>query len=247
MPGHFCYLRASVKIWFITGTDTGIGFNLGAMYQFDDKTRVGLDYRSQITHSITGWQSITPSAAIYAIPTLGSYIAGQIASGSSSASTRVTLPDSFNIGITRDITPKLTLMAEAQWTDWSLLKTIVVNTGSATTSSSLNENWRDTYYVGVGADYKLTEKLTLKGGLGYDQSPVTFSNRTSRIPDGDRFIVGLGAGYAFTPAIRAEFGYAHLFVGSEGINNSSGPTVGTLVGKYDDTADSFGLSLTLKL
>ena len=229
------------------GTDTGIGFNLGAMYQFDDKTRVGLDYRSQITHSITGWQSITPSAAIYAIPTLGSYIAGQIASGSSSASTRVTLPDSFNIGITRDITPKLTLMAEAQWTDWSLLKTIVVNTGSATTSSSLNENWRDTYYVGVGADYKLTEKLTLKGGLGYDQSPVTFSNRTSRIPDGDRFIVGLGAGYAFTPAIRAEFGYAHLFVGSEGINNSSGPTVGTLVGKYNDTADSFGLSLTLKL
>jgi len=233
------------------GTDTGIGFNIGAMYQFDDKTRVGLDYRSQIEHSITGTQTITPSAAIRNFTSgglpVGLLIASQIAAGSSAASTKVTLPDSITLGITREITPQLTLMAEAQWTDWSLLKTIVVNTGSAATSSSLTENWRNTYYIGVGADYKLNEKLTLKGGLGYDQSPVTFSNRTSRIPDGDRVIVGIGAGYAFTPAIRGEFGYAHLFVGSQGINNSSGASAGTLVGKYNDTADSFGLSLTIKL
>ena len=231
------------------GSDAGIGFNIGGMYKLDAQTNIGVDYRSQIKHSVTGNQTVTPSAAIAGIPTYGTLIAANIASLSSAAATSVTLPDSVNIGITRQVTPDLKLMAEAQWTDWSVLKTIVVTTNSPTTSSTLNENWRNTFYVGAGADYRLNEKLTLKGGLGFDQSPVTFSNRTTRIPDGDRIIVGLGASYEVSKSMRAEVGYAHLFVGSQSINNAADllKGTGTIVGKYSDTVDVLSLSLTIKL
>ena len=123
----------------------------------------------------------------------------------------------------------------------------ISTTNSASTGSTINENWKDTFYFGAGADYKLTDKLTLKGGVGYDQSPVTYSNRTTRIPDGDRFIVGIGAGYQITNSARVEFGYAHLFVGDVNINSTANAGSGTIVGKYNDSADSLGLSLTIKL
>ena len=229
------------------GSDDGVGFNIGMMYQFSPQTRVGVDYRSQIEHSINGTQNITPSNAIAALPLYGPAIAAAIAATSSSAATKVTLPDSVNIGITHEVNPKLTLMAEAQWTDWSVLQSIVVTTNSAATGSTINENWKNTFYVGAGADYKLTDKFTLKGGLGYDQSPVTFSNRTTRIPDGDRFIVGLGAGYQITNAVRVDIGYAHMFVGDVSINNTTNAGSGAIIGKYTDSADSVSLSLNIKL
>jgi long-chain fatty acid transport protein len=228
------------------GTDTGIGGNIGVMYRLDPHTNIGLDYRSKIEHSINGTQTITPSAAI---STASPVLAAGISSLSSNASTHVTLPDSLTIGVTHEFSDKLRVMAEAQWTGWSVLKSIVVNTGSATTSSTLNENWHDTYYAGVGADYRLTEQFTLKGGLGFDQSPVTLSNRTTRIPDANRTIVSIGFGYDITKSIRAEFGYAHLFAGSNGINNASSLAkgTGTITGTYKDADDSLGLSLTIKL
>ena len=231
------------------GTDTGVGFNFGAMYKPDAQTNIGIDYRSQITHAVTGTQSFTPSSAISSIPTYGSTIAATIAALSSSASTKLTLPDSITIGASRQMTPALRLMVEAQWVDWSVLQSVVVTTNSAATSSVLNENWRNTYYVGVGADYKIDDRLTLKGGVGYDQSPVTAANRTTRIPDTDRIIVGLGFGYDVTKSVRAEFGYAHIFGGTATINNAASLAAGTgtIVGKYNDSDDSFGLSLTIKL
>ncbi len=231
------------------GTDTGIGFNIGAIYKPDAQTNIGIDYRSQITHSVTGTQSFTPSSAIAGIPTYGPTIAANISALSSTASTKLTLPDSITIGVARQVTPALRLMAEAQWTDWSVLKSVVVTTNSATTSSVLNENWRNAYYFGVGADYKIDDRLTLKGGVGYDQSPVTASNRTTRIPDTDRIILGVGFGYDLTKSVRAEFGYAHIFGGNANINNAASLAngTGTIVGKYNDSDDSFGISLTIKL
>ena len=41
------------------GEDVSAGFNVGGLYQFNDDTRVGLDYRSRITHSINGSQYVS--------------------------------------------------------------------------------------------------------------------------------------------------------------------------------------------
>lgn len=43
----------------ITGNNIGFGYNLGALYQFDDNTRVGIDYHSRIRHNLDGGQKIT--------------------------------------------------------------------------------------------------------------------------------------------------------------------------------------------
>ncbi|MFP3441869.1 outer membrane protein transport protein, partial [Pantoea sp. SIMBA_133] len=56
--------------------------------------------------------------------------------------------------------------------------------------------FEDSYRFGVGASYAWDDRLTLRTGASFDQSPLRNSDfRTPRGPDNDRYIVGLGASY----------------------------------------------------
>ena len=46
---------------------------------------------------------------------------------------------------------------------------------------------------GVGLDYAVNERLTLRAGVQYDPTPTPDDERTARVPDGDRWIFGAGA------------------------------------------------------
>jgi long-chain fatty acid transport protein len=68
------------------------------------------------------------------------------------------------------------------------------------------------------ADYKLTDKFTVRGGVAYDQSPVSDKFRTARLPDEDRYWIAIGGTYAVTDAISIDAGYTHIFVKDASIN-----------------------------
>lgn len=229
------------------GSNVAVGANIGIMYQPTQDLRFGLDYRSRITQSIDGTQAVsTPSAYSLLLPATGPLIAG-LAAQNSAAKTSITLPDNVALGAYWQATPQLALMADLGWTDWSLLKNIVITpTSPYAASSTIPENWRDTWSIAVGANYRVLPKLLLQGGLGYDQSPVTASNRTSRIPDADRYLVGIGAQYEVLPNLTVQAAYAHVFFASAPIDSpiaTPGGAVTALVGKYSDSADTVSLGM----
>jgi long-chain fatty acid transport protein len=225
------------------GHDTGVGFNIGALYQFNDNVRVGLDYRSRIVHGITGSQSIyVPPALSFASPRT----AAALAALNSTARTKITLPDSVTLGGYWQINPQWAVMADVQWTEWSLVDAIHVTPTNGAPGSTIGENFRDTWFGAVGVSYRPIPVLNLQGGVGYDESPTTDANRTTRIPDYSRFLIGVGATYDVTPNLSVTASYVHLFADSVKINNSASSTAGVLVGKYDDTADSGTLGVTLR-
>jgi len=223
------------------GSDTGVGYNLGVLYQATPDLRFGLDYRSRIRHSISGTQSVfVPSLLGLLSPPTAAFLNAQ----NSSAKTSITLPDSLTGGIYWQATPQLAVVSDVSWTDWSLLQSINVTPTSALASpSTIVENWHDTVAVSVGANYSVTKALMLQGGLGFDQSPVTDSNRTSRVPDSDRYLVSIGAQYEIMPNLTVQAAYAHVFFASAQIMSQAGTTSGVLIGKYTDTANTVALGV----
>ena len=223
------------------GSDTAVGYNLGVLYQPTPDLRFGLDYRSRIQHSISGTQSIyvPPLVGLLSPPT-----AAALNAQNSAAATSITLPDSLTGGVYWQVTPQLALLSDVSWTDWSLLQSInVTPTSPFAAPSTIVENWHNTVAVSVGANYKLTKELMLQGGVGYDQSPVTDSNRTSRIPDSDRYLISIGAQYDILPNLTLQVAYSHIFFASAELTSQASTTSGVLVGKYSNSADTGSLGV----
>ena len=81
-------------------------------------------------------------------------------------------------------------------------------------------DWENTFRYGIGATYRFSDKLTLRTGIAYDESPVSSSDRTLRIPDRDRIVLSVGASYNFAESYRLDFGYTHLFAKDVAINDN---------------------------
>jgi long-chain fatty acid transport protein len=221
--------------------DTAAGFNVGVLYQATPDLRFGLDYRSRIQHDISGTQSIyVPPLLSLLSPAAAAALNAQ----NSAVGTKITLPDSVTGGVYWQATPQLAVMSDISWTDWSLLKDInVVPTSSFAAPSTIVENWRNTVAVSIGANYNLTRQLMLQGGVGFDQSPVTDSNRTSRIPDSNRYLLSIGAQYDVLPNLTLQVAYSHIFFDSAELTSQASTTSGVLVGKYTDSADTASLGV----
>lgn len=229
----------------LRGEDIAAGYVLSGLFQLDAATRFGLTYRSRIQHDIQGGQRIyVPPPLAQASPLLNA----QLLRLSTSARTQLTLPDSVTFGAYRDITPRLAVMLDVQWTHWSLVNNLTVvptNPGVPTTITRLN--FRNSWFGSVGASYKVTDKLTLQAGLAYDQTPIRdAANRTTRLPDYDRWELGVGVTYAVASNINLQAGYLHEFAGNVSIRSAASATSGVIVGKYNDSADVVSLGATLK-
>lgn len=223
------------------GDDVSAGFNIGLLWQPTPDVRFGVDYRSRIAHSITGTQSIfVPPILSVASP----ITAAQLAFLNTSARTKITLPDSATVGAYWQVTPQLALLADASWTDWSLLQSLnVTPVKPGVPGSTIIENWRDTYSVSVGANYRVIPQLMLQTGIGFDQTPVKDSFRTSRIPDTNRYLVSVGAQYDILPSLTLQAAYSHVFFDSGRVSTQASATSGLLVGKYTNAADTASLGV----
>jgi long-chain fatty acid transport protein len=88
---------------------------------------------------------------------------------------------------------------------------------------------------------RLTDRLTLRTGVAWDQTPMPNPElRSPRVPGNDRTRVSIGGSYKINEHMSADVGYAHLFVDSTQINRTSAET-GRLAGTYESDADIFSV------
>ncbi|MBU6418671.1 MAG: outer membrane protein transport protein, partial [Proteobacteria bacterium] len=169
--------------------------------------------------------------------------------GNSSATTSITMPDSVGIGIYHQITPAWAVMGSVQWTHWALLNSLHITPTNGYPGTSIVENWRNTWFVGAGTNYQLTDRIMLQAGFAFDESPVTDSNRTTRVPDANHYDVGVGVQYKLTPAATFDLAYGHVFTPGGSIKQTTSglPTPsGTLIGNYSASDNSITAGVTMK-
>jgi long-chain fatty acid transport protein len=155
-----------------------------------------------------------------------------------------TLPDSASLSLFHKLNPKWDLLADVSWTGWSDFQELrIVNVSGTPAVPTVTENWDDSYRYSVGVNYHHNDKLTLRGGVAFDEPPVSDTFRTARIPDGDRTWVALGAQYRLSQHSLLDVGYAHLFVNDVRINKTESGV--TLTGTYEGAVDILSAQLTL--
>ena len=225
-------------------SDFAYGFNLGLLYNVSDNTRIGLAYRSKVTIDVSG-------SADFKVPAAAAPVLSSGAFKSSAINASVDLPASASLSLAHEMN-KLTLLADITWTGWSSFDELRIKySNTAQPDSVTTENWDNALRYSIGADWRYSEKITLRAGIAYDQTPVPDAkHRTARVPGNNRTWLSLGGGYVFSKAISVDVGYSHLFVSSTDINNtfeSSQPALAaTLKGSYDASIDILSAQLVWK-
>lgn len=198
----------------IKGDNIGFGFRLGATLRPWEGATVGLGYRSEIRHDLRGTLG-TPGP----LPTPGGVIAG----GEYPIKASLRLPQSVTFGYTQVINDRWTAHFGAEWTDWSVFSRFpLIRRDNGQQIASLNFDYRDSWFVAAGAEYRWDDRLTLRGGIAYEWSAVSDRVRTVRISDNDRLWLSIGAGYQITEQLRLDASYAHLFVKKAPVDISPG-------------------------
>lgn len=218
----------------VEGDDWGFGFNLGAIYQATENTRIGVAYRSKVKQKLEGDAKFTRPALV---PNAGAAADGDVTA-------KLDLPESFSTSVFSKVNSKWDVMADVTWTRWSRFQELRVVRDTGVTLTATPENWENTMRYSIGANYHYSDRLKLRAGLAYDEEAIKDEFRTARIPGNDRKWLSLGAGWKVTPTSTFDIGYSHLFVSDAKINDNQLPANGRVIGNYDASVDILSLQYT---
>ena len=188
-------MQANVK-----GDSWAWGWNVGLMFQPVETVRLGLAYRSHIAHNAEGHTDVKSPLNL-----------------TSDMKVRIKTPDTVTLSATWEATDALRLSGTARWSKWSNFRTLDVQNldfngtpYAKFANVPVENNWDDTWFFSVGADYKLNGQWTVRGGVAYDQGPVENQYRMAVIPDTDRVWFSGGASYKYTDNLTFDFGATYI-------------------------------------
>ena len=201
------------------------GWNVGMMWSPLENLRFGLSYRSKVKHDADGdltidEASLDRNSTIANLPpeqdgikgdTELAGMLGQIGSyGQLPGAAVVSAPAWAMATVAWDVNNLLSLYGTFRWTDWSSFDKLDIKSNGAP-MTTIQNNWRDTYLTSLGADLRVTDRWTLRGGVAYETSPIaTKEYRTAIIPDADRWWFSVGSSYKISENMIADVGFAHL-------------------------------------
>lgn len=261
LVGSAAGLETNAKV---TGNDSGWGWNIGVLWQADERTRYGAAYRSKIKYDVRGTVNFSNPTALGALPPALAPVGGLVMSGvgaaicggvppdpitggcSGDVSLSIEMPDTANVSIFHQFNNQWDLMADVQYTGWSSIQQLQIVRSTGAILSTTPENFRDTWRFSAGANYRYTDNWTFRGGVAFDQTPVRDAERTPRLPDSDRTWLSVGAQYKFSPSVALDFAWAYIFMKDASINQNAGSTAanGLISGTYKNNVNIVGLQLT---
>lgn len=192
----------------IDGDDVAFGFNVGLLFEFSPRTRIGAIYVSEQEIEFDGDLEVDPVG-----PNIGS-------------TTELDFAQLVRIGAYHEFNDEWALLGTVGWEDWSTLDNLLISTDG--TSAEVPRDWKDTYHFSIGAHYRPFEDWLFQTGFTYDTSPVSDADRTADMPIDRQLRFALGAQHEVTDSITVGGAVEYVDLGDATIENSA-----TLVGDYD--------------
>ena len=198
----------------IDADSTAWGWNVGLMWSPLENLRFGLSYRSNVVHDAEGTLTLEGIKS----QDLGHGVNADMFNGTHDGFATVEAPAWAMATAAWDVNDLLSLYATFRWANWSSFDqldiegTVDLPIGiSQNVSSTIKNNWKDTYLFSVGGDLRLTSFWTLRGGVGYETSPIKDpKTRTSIIPDANRWWFAVGSSFKWSEQFSTDVSFAHL-------------------------------------
>ncbi len=218
-----------------SGDGTGIGFNIGFLYDVSKTVSVGAAYRSEVKIGVEGTGSYDTQVPPFLVNSRGR--------------ADLTLPQQVTAGISYKGFYPLTLEAGIRWEDWSSFRQLQVKFDNGVTQTA-QKNWKSTFAYNLGARYRLNDSVSLLAGYLYSDNPVPDETFEPSIPDSDTHLFCVGTELTFKK-LTMSFSYAYQLLENRTKSNSIGdpfglPGSGTANGRYGTDMHLLAASLIFK-
>ncbi|MCK8135866.1 outer membrane protein transport protein [Pseudoalteromonas sp. 2CM28B] len=181
---------AETEVVNLEGDDTGYGLNVGLMYQLDENSRFGFNYRTETDITFEGTYSSTARGI-----------------AERSGSVEITLPAIAELSGSHQLDEKLGLHYSVLWTGWSSFDKLEADVNLPPEQGfEKTEDFSDSFRYSIGTDYQLNESLLLRAGVAFDESPVSKNHLSISIPDTDRFWFSFGGNYTIDQNSNVDLG-----------------------------------------
>jgi len=212
------------------GDGWGVSYNLGLLWQPHEKISFGAAFRSATTIRLRGHTEdfgLTPAPE------------------RTSANADLDLPLSAVFAVSYRPTPKWNFEFDADYTDWSNLKTLTIHQGRPTALGqdlAFVFNWRSSWYYEFGATRYLDNGWHVSAGYIFNENSVPDAHYTTQVADLDRHFFSVGVGHK---GKRLDFDVAYQFgYGPTRTVTGSAPSLGgqTADGKYSYISHAVSVS-----
>ncbi|MDT4789961.1 Long-chain fatty acid transport protein [compost metagenome] len=188
--------------------DWGYGGNLGVVYAPAPGTRLGLSYTSEIDVEFEDGLDLQGVG-----PVTTRLLRDR---GLLDAATRIDMqvPQTLTFSLYHQLDEQWALLASANWQDWSRFGEVGVDLDSnQPRSATLEANYRDTWHLSVGTQYRFDPRWMWSFGVGYDSSPVDDEDRTLTVPMAETWRFGTGLTYALDAQTEMNLSYEMVWLG----------------------------------
>ena len=211
------------------GDGVGLGGNLGLTWQVDDANRLSVTYRSPISIKYSGDFNVNNVPALFG--------GGSI---QSSFGSRIVFPTIVAVGYGSQISDTVRVEFDAEWLEFSNFQTLPLNipTGPPGLPTGINEAWKNTYTLGVSADWKFAKNWSMGASYAHYESPVPSQTFSTTIPDASQNAFTVGVKYRHE---RHSLGVSlgEVLYDRRNITTDQNPVFD---GRYDTTVHLFALS-----
>ena len=217
-----------------TAHNWNVGFNLGAIYDLNGSTRLGISYRSTLGHDLAG-------QAAFQVPANAAPLTQGGLFQNTGLNSNITFPFQLNFGLSQVLDQRFTLLADIDVTGWSSLKNLALNFANPVQpGQTLVLNWKDSVRVAVGGIYHLSDSTDLRAGLSYDQTPVSTQFRSADLPDNDEYMASAGITERFDQGLFATFAYSYGYF-TPAPTDLSLMGAGTLLGTFHRRSNALSM------
>ena len=266
----------------VEGDDWQVGYNLSLMWDVNQDITIGVSYRSEMEFTLKGDSEFKKDQGVFGLTkapadiagttvTAGDYIVAPVDGVTGSVPKQksevpITTPQSLTISYAHQLTDQFQLVAGATWTQWSVFEDFDVKSAESSPGmienlgglgngyiGHIEENWNDTVAAAIGINYQLNDDWLLRAGYANDQSPVSNTYRTARVPDNDREWLSAGFNYRIDQDLDVDFAFSYLFFEDVDINeyerdlNGNQKGLTNLQGSYSMKAVAYSLQVNYKL
>ena len=186
-----------------SSTGSGIGFNVGLYGRTGDNLAFGISYRSGVQLKMNNGTTTNtgiPDRDVFLYPAASDF------------KTQLNLPSTLSVGIADRIMPKLLLTFDFALSGWSTLDSLKLDVAASGSTParhiSTPRRYEDALAFRIGTEYQASSKLTVLGGLHYDESPIRDEYINPEFIDANRIGASAGFSYQFAPHLALEAAYS---------------------------------------
>jgi long-chain fatty acid transport protein len=218
------------------GDDFAFGATAGIMLTPAAGTKIGLGWRSRLTHELEG-DFVNPGFSTLRIPAVAY-----------KGTAEVKLPDIVTLSIRQDISSTTRLMGTVEWSNWSRFNELrVKDTTGKNADLIIDANWSNSTFFSLGGEYDYSKMLTMRAGVAYEYSPINDpKKRLVGVPDSNRIWASFGGTYNMTEATSLDLAYTHVFLEDSTFERNNTANSLTLKGTIEASTDILSVGVKTK-